>query len=146
MFLPSTRQLQRVEAKSYDPKEYIIDISIEAIQARLNNFSRISDASSMATASSPLVISMIFDATKVVQQLSICPRTKLGLGYAWPNQLKVFENEQEMKMAIEISNSTTNQTTLATKMKYIMITGQNILSSVNQSTACKFIAYFVCAL
>eukprot|EP00957_Ditylum_brightwellii_P160958 12255257-Ditylum_brightwellii.AAC.1 len=39
MLLPSLRHLQRVEAKSYNPKENIIDISVETIQARLDNFS-----------------------------------------------------------------------------------------------------------
>eukprot|EP00957_Ditylum_brightwellii_P032328 2449010-Ditylum_brightwellii.AAC.1 len=86
----------------------------------------------MATAG-PLVISMIFDATKVVQQLSICPRTKLGLGYACPEQLKAFKNKQEMKKAIESSNLMA----LATEIKCTMITGQNILSS---QSLCKMLA------
>ena len=149
MLLPSLRHLQRVEAKSYDPKENILDIDTDVIQRRLDNFSRITQAvidsyyrsiTTMATtttmtgpSTTKLVVSMIFDATKVVQQLSICPRTKLGLGYVYPDQLQEFKGGHEMKKAIESSNLTA----LASEIKCIMITAQNIPSS---QSPCKIMA------
>ena len=45
-----------------------------------------------------LVASMGFDTTKVAQQLSMCSRTKLGLGRAHADFLQECKDENEMKI------------------------------------------------
>ena len=136
MLLPSIRQLQRIEAKTYNPKENILDISLPIITSRLNDFSRISHlhtSSSIDHHCQKMIVSLMYDATRVVQQVSICPRTKIIMGNIYPNQLQSFSTEIDLQKQI----TSPDKSQLASEIKCVMITGQNVISA---QSPCKLIA------
>eukprot|EP00957_Ditylum_brightwellii_P112115 8548335-Ditylum_brightwellii.AAC.1 len=64
ILLPCLRQLQRVEAKSYDPKENILEIDTDVIQTCLDNFSWISQTSINSNCKFITIVAMTVTTTK----------------------------------------------------------------------------------
>ena len=121
MFLPSVRHLVCEDNKMYDDKECILSIGDDDIMNRLDRWSNICISNMLPSDElKVVVVSLMYDATKVQKMYSVCPTNKIGLGKKFPNQMELITD------ASQLLKSQPEDSELAHEVKCVMLAGQNV--------------------